>query len=844
MARKKDIQYYFPPRLQEQLAKIPDHSLTLVEAPSGFGKTTAVLEYLVSKAKGDKGIVLKWYTCFGESPEKTWDGICKLLTHLDRTTGDALAILRVPERETLPDIAALLQKYRSQKTCYLVIDNYQLFTSSVQKDLLTALAACQNKKLRIIIITQPLEGPSNYAETTQDSTKYHIIFGEDFIFDKPCIDAYSHMIGIAFSGREIEQIQAASQGWIAAIRLQLKHYQETGMLIGTRAIDGLMKIAVWNKLSPRAKEILMGFSILDSITPQQAVIMNGGAAVPPDVANLRIIEFFVHRTPNKEAYFLHSILRDFLQQRLESQSREFIDGMLRRAAAACMAEGDYYQAARFFMQVADYEAILSMPFTGQYFSNYQGQETLQLFSQLFRKCPVKTLLTHPLAVINVGIQFFKNEMQHDYIKAIQLVEDFLKNPPCPAEMPERELYRVKGEYEMLRYMLCFNDMEAMSIHHKKAHEYLSYVSVPPRSCLFEGNVPWAVGIPSALSVYWRHSGGLQDMMGLMDKHLPFYTELTGGHGAGGEIAMRAEAALVRGDDAEAEVLCYKARYTAQKYGQTSIRLCAELILARIGILRGNENTYVTAHKNIADEMPQVQQATLTHKGEMCIAHLSLIFGKTDCLPDWLHSLEAIRQSFYRVAQPHAVMLHCWMLLLEKRWAELYALTELAIPEARVMHYTLLQVYHLIFLARAKLEEKHSAEASVHLREALAIALPDRVYLPFAEHGGALLPLLEKLKGDFDGERMKECLSLCCRWAKGTIALRKTQSGIPNVLTPRQMEFLLLAAEGNSNAQIAARCGVTPDNVNKVLRSAYIKLKVKNRTEAAAYILRSTQQKAP
>ena len=59
-----------------------------------------------------------------------------------------------------------------------------------------------------------------------------------------------------------------------------------------------------------------------------------------------------------------------------------------------------------------------------------------------------------------------------------------------------------------------------------------------------------------------------------------------------------------------------------------------------------------------------------------------------------------------------------------------------------------------------------------------------------------------------------------------------------------MEFLLLAAEGNSNAQIAARCGVTSDNVNKVLRSAYIKLKVKNRTEAAAYILRSTQQKAP
>ena len=62
-----------------------------------------------------------------------------------------------------------------------------------------------------------------------------------------------------------------------------------------------------------------------------------------------------------------------------------------------------------------------------------------------------------------------------------------------------------------------------------------------------------------------------------------------------------------------------------------------------------------------------------------------------------------------------------------------------------------------------------------------------------------------------------------------------------VLTSRQAEFLSMAAEGNSNAQIAARFGVSSDNVNKVLRSAYVKLNVRNRTEAGAYFLRSTKQ---
>ena len=35
-------QHYIPERLKNQLAEIPQHSLTVVEAPSGFGKTTAI----------------------------------------------------------------------------------------------------------------------------------------------------------------------------------------------------------------------------------------------------------------------------------------------------------------------------------------------------------------------------------------------------------------------------------------------------------------------------------------------------------------------------------------------------------------------------------------------------------------------------------------------------------------------------------------------------------------------------------------------------------------------------------------------------------------------------------
>ena len=45
--------YFFPERLAARLRRISDYPVTLVEAPPGFGKTTAVREYLRSDLPED-----------------------------------------------------------------------------------------------------------------------------------------------------------------------------------------------------------------------------------------------------------------------------------------------------------------------------------------------------------------------------------------------------------------------------------------------------------------------------------------------------------------------------------------------------------------------------------------------------------------------------------------------------------------------------------------------------------------------------------------------------------------------------------------------------------------------
>lgn len=56
------------------------------------------------------------------------------------------------------------------------------------------------------------------------------------------------------------------------------------------------------------------------------------------------------------------------------------------------------------------------------------------------------------------------------------------------------------------------------------------------------------------------------------------------------------------------------------------------------------------------------------------------------------------------------------------------------------------------------------------------------------------------------------------------------------LTARQREVLLLAANGNSNADIAAWRGVTQHSVAEILTAAYQRLGARDRAQAVAIAL--------
>lgn len=826
MAKKQNNfnQYYFSKRLKEKLAKIPANFLTVVKAPSGFGKTTAVREYFAQTFSGT--VNDKWYTCLGESPAKAWNGICSLFSGKNDSITEDLLELGTPTPETLPDIVALLNGFDCDEQTYCIIDNYQLFDPTIQKKMITALSACKNDNLHIIIITQPL---ISKTETTYQSSLYHEIGMHDFFFDNACIVHYCRLAGIKITNDDIEQIQNTSNGWIAAIRLQLQNYQETGMFVDAKAIGTLVETAVWHKLSVTERNFLLGIALLDGFTARQAAIMSASRnpdTVPAIIAKLLSLDFFIRYIADKQVYSMHAILRDYLLERFAMQPDDFIDVTHRKAAAACIAVNDYFTAAQFFIKVRDYDAILALPFTSQYFYNNKESNLIGFFECLADNCPQETLQKYPMMLLLIAYLFFRNGVYPYFFKLVEIVRHRLDNPQG---LTTAERARTRAELAILLSFPQFNDISKMSTYQREAYNCLKTITNTPRSSLFYGTMPWSLGVPSVMALYWSKSGRLAELLDDMDNCLPIYSELAQGHGAGSEIVFRAEAELAQGHDAIAESLCHKALYRAREAGQPGVCLCAKLVLAEIAILRGDASAYRAACDNISNTVDKAQQRTVFRMGELSLAMLNMELGIIDDLPDWLTTIEGIRKILYAPALPYGFIFYGHLLLHKQRYAELYGLTDHALELAQKLNFILPQVYQMLYLAVAKNRDGHADEAIAHLKDALLMAMPDKVYLPFAKFLPELKPILKDLAKEPEFRDAAKLLSFAKRYAKGLQVVGNAIQKDKTLLTPREREIAVLARERLSAGEIAANLFISVNTVNTILKNVYRKLGINSKT---------------
>ncbi len=837
---------YLSDRLKNQLAQISLFPLTVVEAPSGFGKTTAVREYLKQALSDDARQY--WYTCLSENPSVAWAGICDLFSNVNNDMSKNLKKLGFPTIDTLMYMSACFKDLRCINETYLVVDNFQLLRSDILQELMSIFSMHGSPHLHMIFITQHL---GKKAQITFHNNDIHTIESSAFFFDKDSTASLFRIEGIRLNEDELNSVYTTTEGWISALRLQISNYRQTGSFDYTADIDHLVETAIWNRLTPEQKNCLVSLSVMDSFTARQAAIMLGEEILPDHIKDLLKYNDFIRYFPKEKIYVIHSILQNYLRNQFyQYQPEAFQKRVLRTAGQCCIAESEFYTAARFFFEVRDFDAILSTPFTGIYLANKRESNIIEFLIEVINECPEETMCKYPFVLLMFSYLLRMDGEYESYHKLCRLIGLVLISNP--AGLSTDELGLLKGEFLLLTSFTTYNDIKKVNEGQKAAYELLGGAS---RFKLNE--IPITLGGTSVLSMFWRETGRLDETLADMQRNLPYHIKLTNGQGVGADSALHAEMMLMRGDDIQAEILCHKALYQARSKRETCICLCVEQVLAQVAILRGDVDGFFTALENIKSYAKESSNLYMLRMVDICLSVISVALDTTDMVAKWFCDIQSIRKKVYARAVPYVNILYSHLLVRKKRHAELLGLVDNVIGMSKEMNYIFPQVYSFIFKARVCYTSDREREALENLKEAFGLALPDKIYLPFAQFAymGDILSkahicpaahcdifslsyeadshvpsseVLETIPG-WKAD-INNIMALYNRYHKGRNIILNALNQVKSPLTPRERELAILAKARLSHQEIAEKLYISKATVRTTLYNAYSKLGIHSKAE--------------
>jgi LuxR family maltose regulon positive regulatory protein len=209
--------------------------------------------------------------------------------------------------------------------------------------------------------------------------------------------------------------------------------------------------------------------------------------------------------------------------------------------------------------------------------------------------------------------------------------------------------------------------------------------------------------------------------------------------------------------------------------------------------------------------------------------IGFVLGIKDYIAPWFYDMQSIKKTLYAPIVPMAQVLNLWLLLMDKRYNEFYAACRFALDTSSNMtgniKFIMPQMYRLIFLAVSKRNNGKQPEAWKYFREAFDIALPDQIYLPFAQE-----ECIKYFLDELDYTDSTFLTTLCERQQKGRNVIRKAILHKKSPLTPREREIALLFKDRMSRKEIADKLYISEETVKSTLRAVYSKLEIHSRRE--------------
>jgi len=329
------------PRLREALDRLMDRRLALVSAPAGFGKSTAVADWIrvsgqaagwVTLDPGDNDVA-RFLAYFTEA----------LRGPAPRAAAAARQILEGTHHIAVePVLAVLVNGTRGLTHDFLlVLDDYHVIGEQAVHDAMTFLLERLPPRVHLLIATRAdpplqlarLRSRDQIVELRSYDLRFTPSESETF---------FNSLMGLELHAVDVQTLASRTDGWIAGMRLAASSLRASGDASeyvrrfggSERHIMEYLSEEVLRRLPEATQSFLMRTSIAEQLCGSLCQALTGLA---DSAAILRRVEtegLFVEALDAQRSWYrYHPLFADILRLRLERQAPGDIEGLHRRASA-------------------------------------------------------------------------------------------------------------------------------------------------------------------------------------------------------------------------------------------------------------------------------------------------------------------------------------------------------------------------------------------------------------------------------------------------------------------------------------------------------------------------------